>query len=233
MGNTDPPSSLPMKALPLLGSKVDFLGWLSWFIPPLDCIPLVLPSFLPLESKTFLDTKFLGGHVLCYPRTTPIHQPPRALPELTKPQVSPYAEVTSNADTPDASPEHKPCSRLKTGLLCSQSSAWRKELGHSFRFCSEGFHHRWWPLSCLMWSFSIWWPKLFCSCCCTCVYKSLCGQTGQSFPLWFLLSLHSKKITVTVIIISPCNNLSVLLCSLLPTMLAIQNLFLSRGVKLG
>lgn len=77
-----------MKVVTLLASQVDFLGWLFWFVPHPDCILSVFPSFLPLETKTFQDTKFLGGHILSYPRTTPIHQPPRAWPELTKPQVS-------------------------------------------------------------------------------------------------------------------------------------------------
>ena len=65
-----------MKVVTLLASEVDFLGWLVWFAPHPDCILSVFPSFLPLETKTFQDTKFLGGHILSYPRNTPIHQPP-------------------------------------------------------------------------------------------------------------------------------------------------------------
>ena len=78
-------------------------------------------------------------------------------------------------------------------LLCSQSSAWRKEPVHGFRFSFEGVHRRWWPLSCLMWSFPIWWPELLCSCCCACVYKSLCGQMCQSFPCDFSCHFIVKK----------------------------------------
>ena len=205
MGNTNPPSPLPMKAVTLLASEVDLLGWLSWFIPHPDYILSVFPSFLPLESKTFLDTKFLGGHILSYPRTTPVRQPPRALPELTKPQASLLLPVPRPRPmwTPRCIPRTQALLPLESGSSLLPKLSMEKRTGPLLPLLLWGF-----PLqmvasvmSDVILSHLVTWVTLFLLLC-VCLQVFMWPNVSV-FPLWFLLSLHSKKITITVIMISP------------------------------
>lgn len=148
MGNTVPPSSLPMEAISLLVTEVDFLGWLSqdrdsfhnqvifsqFFLsfslcskgPSLSQNSLVTTSCPTRGPLQFSSSQSLARHQIS--PLLPVHRP-RA---TRTPQVHPH-------DT-------SPAPTLDVGLLCSRSPARGEEPVHCFHFSFEDFYHRWWPL---------------------------------------------------------------------------------------
>ena len=148
MGYTVPPSSLPMEAISLLVTEVDFLGWLSQERDSFHIQVIFSQFFLSFSLWSKGPSLSQNSWVTTSCPTqgpTPTLQPPEPCQTPDQPP-SPCAQARCNEDTLGASPRHQPCSHLDVGLLCSRSPARGEEPVHCFHFSFEDFHHRWWPL---------------------------------------------------------------------------------------